>query len=254
MLARNSADIVIRKKRLVAFPALLSDAAPLALRGLLRADGPVTVQQATWASDLRWVWETSPKLVALPDPVLDPAPWTALIMGHPAAWCDIVRSAVGCTPSAAVPKEFLHVNRAEADELQALVAGRLFICEQCPADARRCLGSRAALLSHRTRVHGHTCPIRPFVVDATCPACGKTFENRRRSLHHAAYSSARCRAKLLSGDIPLPNQESRRAADAANRPIVRVAGRAGMSRCKGDHSRHAVAYDAALPPIVAASH
>ena len=233
MLARNSADIVLRQKRLVAFPALLSDAGPLALRGLLRTDGPVTVQQATWASDLQWVWETSPKLVELPDPVLDPAPWTALIMGHPAAWCDIVRSAVGRTPSAAVPKEFLHVNRAEADELQALAVGRLFICQQCPADMRRCLGSRAALLSHCTRVHGHTCPIRPFVVDETCPACGKAFGNRRRALHHAAYSSKRCRAKLLSGDVPLPCQQLRANADAADRPLVRAAGRAGVSRCKG---------------------
>ena len=103
------------------------------------------------------------------------------------------------------------------------------MCDLCPPERARHCDTAQGLKQHQLLVHGIKCPIRPYVVSARCPACSLDYGTRLRALRHARNNSVRCRAKILSGVCPLPDEELLKAADLADRGAVKAALRAGTT-------------------------
>ena len=88
------------------------------------------------------------------------------------------------------------------------------------------------LAAHEEKTHGTRTAARSYVIDVRCPACGLDYGSRPRALRHLAYGSAACRALMLQGQLMPQPPELVAAADEADRPVLREAGRLGISCCR----------------------
>ena len=86
-----------------------------------------------------------------------------------------------------------------------------------------------ALATYRVRKHGHRMEARRFVAGTTCPVCSACFPTRSRALHHAQYSSKRCRGVIQGGALPELPERTIQELDEADVRLRRAARKRGVS-------------------------
>ena len=108
------------------------------------------------------------------------------------------------------------VDRSNQEAVARLGPGAI-ICQECPAEAARVFLDEQGHQAHRHREHGHRAAARDFVIDNTCPACGKAFRSRPAAIEHLNRRAVRCRRRLDAGELQKRAPEAIAAADAADR-------------------------------------
>ena len=77
-----------------------------------------------------------------------------------------------------------------------------WVCEHCPAGARRVLETFPALRAHEAMVHGLQRPAQHWLTGPECPVCGKCVNSRAIAVEHASRKAPRCAAVLAGWGCP----------------------------------------------------
>ena len=170
------------------------------------------------AQDLRWAWEASPRLRGLPDPLIHPAPWQA-IMSDDALWSRALKE-FEASYSRLKPREVAPVFYDSTSSPPPESAP--FCCSLCPATRVRCCTSDAGLRSHMHRTHGVQNSVRQYVSSSHCPVCKRECGSRPAAIDHLAYRAKACRL-ALSG---LPRLSARKLwkLDEQDREAAKLCG------------------------------